>query len=145
MGAATEQHGLPITKCSRPGDEAALKVRFPDGENCHELCARLQRALVAVVSGCQEPSAVVVAHGASLRASVDYLMGVPEPGHDLGTGATARLDVTLSGAAGVQVRLLAWGRPEVPDLGPGRREHLRPAWRYTVSKMNMSKAQLAKA
>ncbi|HTV10976.1 MAG TPA: histidine phosphatase family protein [Acidimicrobiales bacterium] len=87
------------------------EVRFPEGENHNELCARLRRALVTVVSCSQEPGALVVAHGASLRASVNHLMGVPDPGHDLATGTMARLDVALGVDNGVRVSLLVWGKP----------------------------------
>ena len=96
-------------------------MRFPEGENCHELCPRLRRALVSVASCSQEPDALVVAHGASLRASVSQLMGVPEPSRDLPTGTMARLEVTLAVDNDVRVELLAWGS-EAPDLEPGRRD-----------------------
>jgi uncharacterized phosphatase len=107
------------------------EARFPEGENCLDLCGRLRRALVRVASYSQERRTLIVAHGASLRATVSYLMGVPDPGHDLATGTMARLDVTL-GVDDVQVSLLAWGSSEYPGRAPGRQDasdapgHTRP-------------------
>ncbi|HTW09421.1 MAG TPA: histidine phosphatase family protein [Acidimicrobiales bacterium] len=91
------------------------EVRFPEGENCHELCARLRRALVTVAICSEGAGALVVAHGASLRASVAQLMGVPEPTHDLPTGTMAKLEVTAGVDNAVGVKLLAWGRAEPHD------------------------------
>jgi broad specificity phosphatase PhoE len=38
--------------------------------------------------------AIVIAHGASIRAALPTLTGQPDPGADLATGAVARLSVT---------------------------------------------------
>ena len=59
----------------RAGDNRA---RFPGGENCDELCARLRRALTAVARGAVgEGRSLLVAHGASLRAAVPGLTAGP--------------------------------------------------------------------
>lgn len=91
----------------RAGD---TKARFPGGEDCVELCARLRRALAAVARGAGEGRSLVVAHGASLRAALPGLTGEPDPGADLPTGGLATLQVGPGRSP--LVRLVRW---------PGRR------------------------
>ena len=83
-------------------------MRFPGGENCRELCARLRRALCQLAdAGLPAGQAsLVVAHGASLRAALPALTGLPDPGADLPTGTFATLDV--SGGRGGRVRVAGW-------------------------------------
>lgn len=64
-------------------------VAFPDGESLNQLVTRLRRALAAVAG--HSGRALVVAHGASLRAALPSLTGAPDPGHDLPTGGFATL------------------------------------------------------
>lgn len=87
----------------RHGDYGA---RFPDGEDCAGLAARLRAAFTAM-TGQGEDQVLVVAHGASIRAALPLLAAVPDPGHDLPTGGTARF-LTSPGGAGIRVRLLSW-------------------------------------
>ncbi|MBV9444385.1 MAG: histidine phosphatase family protein [Streptosporangiaceae bacterium] len=79
------------------------EVAFPEGENLDQLVTRLRRALAGVAG--YGGRALVVAHGASLRAALPGLTGVPDPGHDLPTGgfATLRFDPEA-------VHLLDWPR-----------------------------------
>src|SRR5258708_6975294 len=67
-----------------------LEQRFPAGESGCELATRIGRALRAVADEAGAEHAVVVAHGASIRAAVPALTGQPEPGTDLATGGVAR-------------------------------------------------------
>lgn len=67
-------------------------IRFPGGESLPELCQRLEHALSIVDRVTAQGTALVIAHGASLRAALPTLAGVPDPGHDLQTGACAILD-----------------------------------------------------
>jgi broad specificity phosphatase PhoE len=90
----------------RAGDPRA---RFPGGEDRDELCARLRRALAAVVAGTGAATSLVVAHGANLRAALPGLTGQPDPGADLPTGEIARLEVDLDRAPHPLVRLQNWG------------------------------------
>jgi broad specificity phosphatase PhoE len=91
----------------RAGD---THIRFPGGEDRNELCTRLLRALLAVAGHGAGETALVIAHGASLRAALPGLTGEEEPGADLPTGAVAtlRLDASRSAAA---VQLLSWPAP----------------------------------
>jgi broad specificity phosphatase PhoE len=111
------------------------RARFPGGENCDELCARLRRALAAVARGAQagspavareaqaqaqaqaespavargaEARSLVVAHGASLRAALPCLAGEPDPGADLPTGGIAALGVDPDRPPHPRIRLLSW-------------------------------------
>lgn len=84
-------------------------VRFPGGEDRHELCARLTTALRHVARVADGRSAVVVAHGANLRAALPELAGVPDPGFDLDPGQCAELEVDPLGDAGPVMTLLSWG------------------------------------
>ncbi len=81
--------------------------RFPDGEDWHELRSRLSAALREIAGRTPTGTAVVVAHGANLRAALPGLADVTDPGSDLDTGRFADLRVTVSDA-GVHVDLLAW-------------------------------------
>ena len=87
----------------RHGDYAA---RFPDGEDCADLAARL-RASFAAMSGPGDEQVLVVAHGANIRAALPLLAAVPDPGHDLPTCGTASF-VTSPGDAGIRLCLLSW-------------------------------------
>ena len=88
--------------------------RFPGGEDCFELCRRLGRALQAVASISEEGPAVIVAHGANLRASTPWLLGAPEPGRDLAVADVASLDVASDAGGRVEVKLLCWGETDGP-------------------------------
>jgi ribonuclease H / adenosylcobalamin/alpha-ribazole phosphatase len=83
-------------------------ARFPGGEDCAELCARLSRALTAVAVSCAGEGALIVAHGASLRAALPGLTGRPDPGGDLPNGAFATLEVHTAGPGPAIVRLRHW-------------------------------------
>jgi broad specificity phosphatase PhoE len=89
---------------------AELDHRFPGGENCHELAARLRRALGRVADTAGQGPALVVAHGANLRAALAALAAMPDPGEDLRTGDTAQLDVSLASPEAPSIRLLSWGQ-----------------------------------
>lgn len=71
----------------------ALGERFPGGESGHELTDRIGRALREVATWSGALDALVVAHGASIRAVVPALTGQPDPGADLATGGVARFIV----------------------------------------------------
>jgi broad specificity phosphatase PhoE len=88
----------------RTGD---TQVRFPGGEDRDELCTRLHRALLTVARHSAGKTALVVAHGASLRAALPDLAGAEDPGADLPTGAVATLQLDASGSAAA-VQLLSW-------------------------------------
>ena len=91
----------------RHGEYAA---RFPRGENCTGLAARLRAAFTAL-AGPADDHVLVVAHGANIRAALPLLAGVPDPGQDLPTGGTARFTASRDDA-GARVRLVSWaGRP----------------------------------
>lgn len=98
----------------RAGDAAA---RFPGGEDCHELCARLRRALEAVARSAGTARSLVVAHGANLRAALPALTGQADPGADLPTGETARLWVDPDRAPYPLVRLRSWPGAEIKNGG----------------------------
>jgi broad specificity phosphatase PhoE len=86
-----------------------LGRRFPGGESGHELAARIGRALRSVAAQAGPEDAIVIAHGASIRAALPLLTGQPDPGFDLATGAVARFTVTPS------IALASWPAAE---LGP---------------------------
>ncbi len=90
------------------------QVRFPAGEDAAELCGRLQRALSLVALSCRGSIALVVAHGASLRAAIPGLTGLPDPGSDIPTGAVADLRVEPSRNERPVMELLSW-----PGAGVG--------------------------
>jgi broad specificity phosphatase PhoE len=92
----------------RRGDYAA---RFPGGEDCFELAARLGRAFQAVADLADGSEALVVAHGANLRAALPLLASVPDPGHDLPTGGVAQLTVTSHEPA-TSIQLVTWAAAE---------------------------------
>lgn len=87
----------------RHGDYAA---RFPDGEDCADLAARLRAAFTAM-TGAGSDQVLVVAHGANIRAALPLLAAVPDPGQDLPTGGTARF-VTSPDGAGAKICLVSW-------------------------------------
>lgn len=84
------------------------QVRFPDGEDCTELCARLWQALTTVAHDCAGGRALIVAHGASLRAALPQLTGKPDPGSDLTTGAVAELRVDPDRRPPAGLQLVSW-------------------------------------
>ncbi len=84
-----------------------LSQRFPGGESGAELAARTRRALLGIAAKAAGADALVIAHGASIRAAVPALTGQPDPGRDLATGAVARLSVT-SGHGQAVIALTAW-------------------------------------
>lgn len=75
----------------RSGD---LDAQFPAGEDGQQLADRLAGALTAIARRDRGP-ALVVGHGANLRAALPVLAGGADPGRDLGTGHAARLAVTV--------------------------------------------------
>jgi len=87
----------------RRGDYAA---RFPDGEDCTGLAARLRTAFIAM-SGPGDDQVLVVAHGANIRAALPLLAAAPDPGQDLPTGGTARF-LTSPGDADIRLFLVSW-------------------------------------
>lgn len=84
------------------------RVRFPGGEDCAELCARLRQALITVARGCAGGRALIIAHGASLRAALPSLTGEPDPGTDLPTGAVAALQADPDCRPSAGVKLMTW-------------------------------------
>lgn len=86
-----------------------LDHRFPDGESGHELAARIGQALQAIAARAGRSDAIVVAHGASIRAAIPVLTGQPDPGADLATGAIASLVVTPGSGPAASIGLAAWG------------------------------------
>lgn len=87
----------------RHGDYDA---RFPGGEDCAGLAARLRAAFMAM-TGPGDDQVLVVAHGANIRAALPLLAAVPDPGQDLPAGGTARF-VMSRGNAGIRLCLLSW-------------------------------------
>jgi broad specificity phosphatase PhoE len=85
-----------------------LGRRFPGGESGHELAARTGRALRVVAERAGTDDAIVVAHGASIRAAIPALTGQPDPGSDIPTGAVAALSVALGPGPATSIALAAW-------------------------------------
>jgi broad specificity phosphatase PhoE len=85
-----------------------LSQRFPGGESGDELAARTARALAGIAARADGMDAVVIAHGASIRAAVPALTGRPDPGRDLATGDVARLSVTCGDEMAVHIALTSW-------------------------------------
>jgi len=87
--------------------DGQLDRRFPGGESGYELADRIRRALQAVADRATG-TAIVVAHGASIRAAVPPLTGEPDPGADLATGGLARFTVTSTSDGGAEIVLAEW-------------------------------------
>lgn len=85
-----------------------LSRRFPGGESGDELVARTRRALASITARAGGMDAVVIAHGASIRAALPVLTGQPDPGRDLATGDVARLSVTCGHGMAVQIAMRTW-------------------------------------
>jgi broad specificity phosphatase PhoE len=85
-----------------------LSQRFPGGESGDELAARTRRALRGIAAQAGGADAVVIAHGASIRAAVPALTGQPDPGRDLATSDVARFAVTCGQGSAVRIALTAW-------------------------------------
>jgi broad specificity phosphatase PhoE len=85
-----------------------LSRRFPGGESGDELAARTRRALGGIAAQAGGVDAVVIAHGASIRAAVPTLTGEPDPGRDLATGDVARLLVTSGHGSSIHIALTTW-------------------------------------
>jgi broad specificity phosphatase PhoE len=85
-----------------------LSERFPGGETGYELAARIRRGLTDIAGQAGTAEAIVIAHGASIRAAVPTLTGRPDPGRDLPTGNVARLLVDCSHGSAAQIALTAW-------------------------------------
>jgi broad specificity phosphatase PhoE len=83
-----------------------LGHRFPAGESGHELADRTGRALREIAERAGTDDAIVIAHGASIRAALPALTGQPDPGADLPTGAVAVLLVAPGPRA--TISLVAW-------------------------------------
>lgn len=81
--------------------------RFPGGEDWHELRSRLGASLGQIANKTRGGTAVVIAHGANLRAALPGLANIPDPGNDLDTGQVADLRVTQFDTD-LHVNLLAW-------------------------------------
>lgn len=84
------------------------RARFPGGEDCAELCARLWRALASLARSSAGHRSLIVAHGANLRAALPCLTGEPDPGADLATAAVAALRVDPTRRPPEAVQLLNW-------------------------------------
>jgi broad specificity phosphatase PhoE len=89
---------------------ADYAARFPDGEDCAGLAARLRAAFTAM-TGPRGDQVLVVAHGANIRAALPLLAAVPDPGQDLPTGGTARF-VTSPDDGDIRFRLVSWGQSD---------------------------------
>jgi len=85
-----------------------LGHRFPGGESGHQLAARTGRALRVIAEQAGTDDAIIVAHGASIRAALPVLTGQPDPGADLPTGAVASLMVALRPGLAASIALVAW-------------------------------------
>lgn len=85
-----------------------LSQRFRGGESGDELAARTRRALRSIAAQAGGMEAVVIAHGASIRAAVPVLTEQPDPGRDLATGDAARLSVTCGHGLAVHITLTTW-------------------------------------
>jgi len=85
-----------------------LETRFPGGESGGELAARMERALQTVAGRAGSSGAVIIAHGANIRAAIPTLTGQPDPGIDLATGGIARFTVAAGPRSGSRVTLEAW-------------------------------------
>lgn len=85
-----------------------LGQRFPGGESGYELTARTGRVLRGIAAQAGGADAVVIAHGASIRAAVPALTGQPDPGSDLATGDVARFAVTPGHGSAVNIALTDW-------------------------------------
>lgn len=94
------------------GDPSA---RFPGGEDRQELVDRIRRALTTVAQRAGDGTAVVVAHGANIRAALPSLTGAADPGLDLRTSDLARFEVTAATGSALVVRPLTWGPYPEPD------------------------------
>src|SRR5438445_542516 len=79
-GGSAEEAWDTYTRVLAAWQAGETGVRFPGGEDCAELCARLRRALAAVARGAGDTRSLVVAHGANLRAALPGLAGEPDPG-----------------------------------------------------------------
>jgi broad specificity phosphatase PhoE len=85
-----------------------LSRRFPGGESGDELGARIGRALDTVAGLARTGDAIVIAHGANIRAALPVLTGQADPGADLATGGIARLTVVRGPGSAMSVALTAW-------------------------------------
>jgi probable phosphoglycerate mutase len=107
-GRSDEQAWDAYTRVLAAWKAGETEVRFPAGEDCAELCARLRRALGMVARGAGGMRSLVVAHGANLRAALPGLAGEPDPGVDLPTGGLAALRVEPASHPFPLVQLLTW-------------------------------------
>jgi probable phosphoglycerate mutase len=85
-----------------------LDQRFPGGESGHELATRIGRALLVIAEQANSDHAIVIGHGANIRAAIPALTGQPDPGADLATGAMASLCVTPGSGPTAGIVLTAW-------------------------------------
>lgn len=90
--------------------DGQAQARFPGGEDLTELRERLWQALLTVSRSCPRGRALIVAHGASLRAALPSLTGAPDPGTDLPTGAAATLRADPSRRPPAALEVLDWPR-----------------------------------
>ena len=110
LDGRTDPDAWSIYRGSSRHGAAATSSPFPGRRGRDELAARLRRALAAVGPGRGPRRALVVAHGANLRAALPLLTGLPDPATDLATGGIARLTVTLGvPVEATSVELLRWG------------------------------------
>jgi broad specificity phosphatase PhoE len=77
----------------------------PGGELGDYLTARPNRALASIAAQTRGMDAVVIAHGASVRAAAPVVTGQHDHGRDLATGDVARISVTYSHGMAVQVAM----------------------------------------
>jgi probable phosphoglycerate mutase len=81
-----------------------LDARLPDGENGHELVARVRRGLVDAAGLGAGATVLAVAHGGNLRAALPWMTGGSDPEGDLPNVGVATFDVDGGG----RIRLLEW-------------------------------------
>jgi broad specificity phosphatase PhoE len=82
--------------------------RFPGGESCFELAARIRTALRIVAGISDGGHALICAHGANIRAALPLLADGSDPGTDLPTGGIARFEIDVSGS-NMTIELRGWG------------------------------------
>jgi broad specificity phosphatase PhoE len=94
-----------ILEAWRAGDAS---VRFPGGEDLHELTGRLRGVMLALAAPGAAGDVVIVAHGASIRAALPAITGTPDPGADLRTGGYAVFNVQPGTPPGGSIELVSW-------------------------------------
>ena len=98
--------------------EGDARRAFPDGENLVQLADRIGKALAAAAA-VPSPAAVdsaphiaiVIGHGAGMRAALGLMANAPDPRRDLALGDVAVFDWAPGAAVG---RLVSWGAASLP-------------------------------